>query len=729
MNQQPQPLQNLNIDGALIREAQIGQAGRDLHQIQYLTVNESFSLAKLIGHRQVKPPSGKEEYRFREVLLNKVKQYWIKGVLEKSLYTKGLIDLGLEERLDAVKRPSSIVQEIPNESGQTLPEGKSVSDVFNQMGKGRTLLILGEPGAGKTITLLKLAQELIARTEKDLSQPIPVVLNLSSWGNKQQTIADWLIEELNSTYQISKALGKVWIEDQQLLLLLDGLDEVKIERRETCIRAINEFMQEHGLIEIVVTSRIRDYEALSTRLQLQGAICIQSLTFQQVNQYLDRAGEQLEAVKTLLQQDTTLQELAKSPLTLSVMTLAYKGKKLEDLPNTGSKEERRKHLFDTYIERMFKRRKYEPRYSKVQAMRWLIWLAQQMYQKSQTVFLIERIQPTWLSNRAQKILYKIANCLLGVIICGLIGWQIHQSPGALIGVITAGIPLTWSPVEIKPVETLKWSWQEAKNFLKNGLPGGLVLGLIVGLFFKLVKTPFDLKTGLQLVDTPFDLKTGLQLGLLYGLIDGLILGLLGGLRGPEIAIRTIPNQGIWNSAKNALIMGLIGGLIGGLFGRLIGEQIFGKIKWMQLCLVFGLVAGLVFGGGQACLQHFTLRLFLYRQNSIPRNYVRFLEYATEHIFLQKVGGSYIFIHRMLLEHFAQMEPVFIQPTPQPIHQSTNRSNALTEFNSPNSFNRDTPSQIPVEKNIVCTNCSRNNPVTFNFCTKCGRRLNQPISRD
>lgn len=99
------------------------------------------------------------------------------------------------------------------------------------MGKERTLLILGEPGAGKTITLLKLAQELIARTEKDLSQPIPVVLNLSSWRNKQQTIADWLIEELNSTYQISKALGKVWIEDQQLLLLLDGLDEVKIERR------------------------------------------------------------------------------------------------------------------------------------------------------------------------------------------------------------------------------------------------------------------------------------------------------------------------------------------------------------------------------------------------------------------------------------------------------------------------------------------------------------------
>jgi energy-coupling factor transporter ATP-binding protein EcfA2 len=721
MNQE-QPLQNLNIDGALIREAQIGQAGRDLHQIQYLTVNESFSLAKLISHRQVKAPSGKEEYRFREVLLNKVKQYWIKGVLEKSLYTKGLIDLGLEERLDAVKRPSSVIQEIPNESAQTLLEGKSVSDIFNQMGKGRTLLILGEPGAGKTITLLKLAQELIARTEQDLSQPIPVVLNLSSWGNKQQTIADWLIEELHSTYQISKALGKVWIEEQQLLLLLDGLDEVKIERRETCIQAINEFMQEHGLIEIVVTSRIRDYEALSARLQLQGAICIQSLTFQQVNQYLDRAGEQLEAVKTLLQEDTTLQELAKSPLTLSVMTLAYKGKKLEDLPNTGSKEERRKHLFDAYIERMFQRRQSQQRYSKVQARRWLIWLAQQMYQKSQTVFLIERIQPTWLSNRVPKIFYQLGVFLFGVIICALIGIVcnlISKSQSInLVYIVVISVVLTGSLsiTKIKPVETLKWSWQEAKKSLKNGLIGGLFVGLIVGVCFKLTEPQPNI------ID-------GLELGLIHGLTGGLILGFLGGLRGPEIETKTIPNQGIRNSVRNAILMGLIGGLIGGFFGALIGLKLLHPPhpSWLQLGIVFGLVFGLLFGGGKACLQHFTLRLILYSQDCIPRNYVRFLEYATEHIFLQKVGGSYIFIHRMLLEHFAQMEPVFIQPTSQPIHQSTDRNNALTEFNSTNNLKRDTPFKTPVEKSIECTNCSHNNPLTFNFCAKCGRRLNQPLS--
>jgi hypothetical protein len=32
-----------------------------------------------------------------------------------------------------------------------------------------------------------------------------------------------------------------------------------------------------------------------------------------------------------------------------------------------------------------------------------------------------------------------------------------------------------------------------------------------------------------------------------------------------------------------------------------------------------------------------------------------LDYAAERIFLRKVGGGYIFIHRMLMEYFAALE--------------------------------------------------------------------------
>jgi hypothetical protein len=72
-------------------------------------------------------------------------------------------------------------------------------------------------------------------------------------------------------------------------------------------------------------------------------------------------------------------------------------------------------------------------------------------------------------------------------------------------------------------------------------------------------------------------------------------------------------------------------------------------------LVFGLVFGLLVGlhvGGETCLKHIVLRLWLIRTGSTPWKYVRFLDYAAERILLRKVGGGYTFIHRMLLEYFA-----------------------------------------------------------------------------
>ena len=78
---------------------------------------------------------------------------------------------------------------------------------------------------------------------------------------------------------------------------------------------------------------------------------------------------------------------------------------------------------------------------------------------------------------------------------------------------------------------------------------------------------------------------------------------------------------------------------------------------LGLPVLVGAITGLlfgVFGAGEACIKHLALRLVLFCNGSIPWKYARFLDWATEHILLQKVGGGYIFIHRLLLEHFAEM---------------------------------------------------------------------------
>jgi hypothetical protein len=72
---------------------------------------------------------------------------------------------------------------------------------------------------------------------------------------------------------------------------------------------------------------------------------------------------------------------------------------------------------------------------------------------------------------------------------------------------------------------------------------------------------------------------------------------------------------------------------------------------LPIGLGFALLGALWYGGFDV-FQHFTLRLILIIQGYTPANYTRFLNYSVDHIFLQKVGGGYRFIHRLLLEHFA-----------------------------------------------------------------------------
>ena len=130
-----------------------------------------------------------------------------------------------------------------------------------------------------------------------------------------------------------------------------------------------------------------------------------------------------------------------------------------------------------------------------------------------------------------------------------------------------------------------------------------------------------------------------------------------------------PNQGIKLSRKNSLAAGLVtfltcgltGGMIGGMIGLLTREgPIFGLSVGMICGLIVGLIFGLIVGlnrGGSAVIKHYALRLILWLNGHKPFNLVRFLDYCARLILLKKVGGGYIFIHRMLLDYFADMPQV------------------------------------------------------------------------
>ena len=115
---------------------------------------------------------------------------------------------------------------------------------------------------------------------------------------------------------------------------------------------------------------------------------------------------------------------------------------------------------------------------------------------------------------------------------------------------------------------------------------------------------------------------------------------------------------------SSLTVGLIGGLIWGLSAALSGGFSGRSAGWMGGLITglsggvkIGLIAGLFVGfycGGAAVIKHYGLRLVLWLTGYTPFKFVKFLDHCAKLILLKKVGGGYIFIHRMLLEYFADM---------------------------------------------------------------------------
>lgn len=596
----------------------------------------------------------KSGYRQQKIFLSKVKRLWIEGFLMPSLDGIAAVRLGLREEAGVIASttpestaPNATTQRIESLSVELDHSFEQLREtqIYSEMGRGKTLLILGDPGAGKTIALLQLAQRLIEQSEQQLNAPMPAVFNLSSWAEHRKPLTEWLLDELLEKYQVPQTLGKQWLKQQQLILLLDGLDEVEQQYRNDCVRAVNEFMTVFPQVEMTVCSRIKDYEALTERLNLSCALCLQPFSSEQVHHFLQGFGESLAGLKTLIEQDAVIAQFARTPLILNLMSVAYKdwsadvlSSQLKTAPSLCE------HLFESYTERILLEGTVSE-YSKNDTLRWLGYLASEMVREKQTIFLIERMQPSWLRSQVEKRGYRLASfCVL----------EIRKAKQ-----------------EIRPVEKLTWSWQHAKSRalpdfcegIASGLGFWMAAGLLSGVVVILICLMLEKYNGVE-ISVHF-LFWGSLFGMLAALSNGLSLALLSGLSSTDIEQRMVPNQGIRNSFRSAVLSGLIILCVFAGAGAIIHWLAPGETPNLSLKILMSVIACIVLAlwrivlkyGGAACLKHFVLRWMLYRAGRVPWNYAKFLNFASEKQILKKVGGSYVFCHRMLLEHLASKSVV------------------------------------------------------------------------
>jgi hypothetical protein len=650
-----------------------------------------------------------------EILRRRVMEYWVDGVLKHSLYKEVLISLGKRQVDEFVDAPWKYKAEFSDKVSPRLLPNRNVPGIYDSAG---LLLILGEPGSGKTTALLELARTLLHRTGQDIRERVAVVLNLSSW-KKKQPLAEWISAELSEKYRVPRKIGKFWLQNNYLLPLLDGLDEVQTSIQPDCVAAINAFIEESNPSGLVVCCRLNEYRWLPERLKLNGAIRIEPLSEGEVDEYLTRGGAELVTLREAVETDPVLQELAQTPLMLSTMSLAFQGVSGDELIRQigDSPKERRKQMFGLYVDQMFQRKGTGALpFPKDKTIGWLSWLARKMKEHSQSVFLVEALQPNWLDARANRLAYGTIVALSVGLIFGVIAGLIYGLGGGLSYGLTGGLSCgsivfmgvglgCWSdfplvngiisgsivglstgldrlrrgfPFEelgqmlptlvffgmiggaisglgvrslnhITLVETLSWNWSQ---FWKRAIPGSIV-GLTGALA---VALSYGLSQGLRR-----GLHEGLSAALTLVLFGGLITGLIGGLTATVKADKASPNQGIKLSRKNSLAVflaiwlsvGLSFGLIFGLIGRLVSGADLGVD--LALGLIFGLIGGLN-RGASTVIKHYSLRLILWLTRCTPFKFIKFLDYCAKLILLKKVGGGYIFIHRMLLEYFAELNP-------------------------------------------------------------------------
>ena len=607
-------------------------------------------------------------WRNRRALLDRVEQFWVKDVLQQSLGQGAPLELALRYEPAAVDSSWQQLVQLPAAQRVVVP-GTSIGALFDEL--GGQLLMLGAAGAGKTTLLLTLARELIARARRDPEQPVPVVFALGSWNGNLPTLESWLARELHERYDVPPTFAARWAASDACILLLDGLDEVAEAQRATCVAAINAYRQAHSTTPLVVSSRADDYLRLPARLRLYGALMVPPLARADAEHYLRLGGTELAAVRAALDADPSLWELLDNPLMLNVVARAYAGSPPDELRLEGTSEQRRQQLFAAYVAAMFRRRGVPTRYLPEQMTRWLAWLAHQMIAQHQPVFYIERMQPTWLAPSLQRRFDRIVGVGRGM----LVGLAVGIIAGAFL---LFALGIAWPGLGIR---------LSAPTLLLAAGVGGLLfataLALVgwraaargpteqIHLVEQLYVPPATLRNGL-IFGTAAGLLAGAVAGYAYGLLLGLLVAFALGAalalllmardaswREEDDELRMRPNQGIARSTRNALVVSAAVGLASGAAIALLLGLVLNVGIGAALGGVLGVAVAIfmaLFFGGEAYLKHWLLRALLWRQGLGPWEYPAFLDEGVARVFLRRVGGGYLFIHRLLMEYFAGSTP-------------------------------------------------------------------------
>ncbi|MEU5884996.1 hypothetical protein [Spirillospora sp. NPDC047279] len=321
-------------------------------------------------------------------------------------------------------------------------EGDGLAAAFRRL-PARQLVVLGEPGAGKTAMAILFVLELLDTAED--GEPVPVIFSLSSW-HPGTDLHTWMARRLIEDHPFLAGgqghrrghgadLAARLIEHGRVLPVLDGLDEMSAALHATAIEAIDRSVA--GGRPLVVTCRSDEYQAAVTVsgsfFSRAAVVEIEPVEIENAIGYLSQAyldgDERWTEVFARLRDEPegALAEALSTPLMVGLLRDVYKDPSSDpgELLDTTAFADRRaveRRLLDRFIPAV-----YSPFHpggpSEDRALRWLRFLAREMdWQRTRDL--------AWWRIRSL-----IVGPVVGVLAASGSWWVFHASFGSLSAIV------------------------------------------------------------------------------------------------------------------------------------------------------------------------------------------------------------------------------------------------------------------------------------------------------
>ncbi|MFG1955598.1 NACHT domain-containing protein [Micromonospora sp. NPDC048830] len=287
-------------------------------------------------------------------------------------------------------------------------------ELLGPLGAGARLVLLGEPGAGKSTAMLLLLIDMLEHRQPD--EPVPVWLTVGDWDPATTVFDEWVAGVLERDYPslADPAIGGPGMAGQlvrsgKVAFFLDGLDEMAPAARGNALHVLD---QATDGLPVVITCRGVEYPRALKDGQLYGAAVVEILPvdLKQATAFLlaEQLGERLTAWREVTQgmrqaPRSVAARTLTTPLALSLAREAYSDadpKELLDSRAYRTPEKLLRHLFNRQFELA-----YPDGRQRRHARRWLGWIARNMGENRQLRWWDI---PSWVPRHRRHLVFRTA---------------------------------------------------------------------------------------------------------------------------------------------------------------------------------------------------------------------------------------------------------------------------------------------------------------------------------